>query len=188
MLMPCGPGEINTQRPGDRLAPPPSPLARLLERAGIQVNGPAPWDLRLHDRSAWGRILRHGVLGFGESYMDGQWDCDGLDELVSRLLRANADRLVTPQSLPGWLGQQLRHGVMNLQSVARAFTVAEQHYDLGNDLFAAMLDSRMVCSCAYWARASDLEQAQLDKLDLIGRKLELRSGKRLLKQPWRWPG
>jgi cyclopropane-fatty-acyl-phospholipid synthase len=133
-------------------------------------------------------MLRHGVLGFGESYMDGQWDCDGLDELVSRLLRADADRMVTPQSLPGWLGQQLRHGVMNLQSVARAFTVAEQHYDLGNDLFAAMLDTRMVYSCAYWARASDLEQAQLDKLDLIGRKLQLRGGERLLDVGCGWGG
>jgi cyclopropane-fatty-acyl-phospholipid synthase len=46
----------------------------------------------------------------------------------------------------------------------------------------------MVYSCAYWARASDLEQAQLDKLDLIGRKLQLRGGERLLDVGCGWGG
>src|SRR3990167_5385431 len=77
---------------------------------------------------------------------------------------------------------------MNLQSVARAFSVAERHYDLGNDLFAAMLDSRMVYSCAYWAHADDLEQAQFDKLELIGRKLDLQPGERLLDVGCGWGG
>lgn len=189
MLMPTRPGEITGNGQGGGTGQPvPGPLARLFERAGIQVNGPAPWDLQLHDPAAWGRMLRHGVLGFGESYMDGQWDCERLDELSSRMLRADGDRVVTPQSLPGWLAQQLRHGAMNLQSVARAFSVAERHYDLGNDLFAAMLDSRMVYSCAYWARAADLEQAQLDKLELIGRKLDLQAGERLLDVGCGWGG
>ena len=133
-------------------------------------------------------MLRRGVLGFGESYMDQQWDCERLDELVCRLLRADGDRVVTPQSLPLWLAQQLRHGLMNLQSVARAFSVAQRHYDLGNDLFAAMLDARMVYSCAYWADADDLEQAQLAKLDLIGRKLGLQRGEQLLDVGCGWGG
>ena len=134
--------------------PVPAPVARLLQRAGIQVNGPAPWDLQLHDAATWRRMMAHGTLGFGESYMDGQWDCERLDELVCRLLRADGDHVVTARFLPHWLAQVLRHGLLNLQSVSRAFRVAEQHYDLGNDLFAAMLDSRMVYSCAYWPRAA----------------------------------
>jgi cyclopropane-fatty-acyl-phospholipid synthase len=188
MLMPFRSQDLRPQLHGQRPATVPLPLARLLQRAGVQVNGPAPWDLQLHDAAAWGRMLRQGVLGFGESYMDRQWDCECLEELVSRLLRADADRLVTPRSWPAWLGRQLRPALMNLQSVARAFTVAEQHYDLGNDLFAAMLDTRMVYSCAYWARAGQLEQAQLDKLDLIGRKLELARGERLLDVGCGWGG
>jgi cyclopropane-fatty-acyl-phospholipid synthase len=189
MLMPSEPRDIAAFGRGNAAAQPPAgPLARLFERAGVAVDGPAPWDLQLHDPAAWARMLRHGVLGVGESYMDGQWDCERLDELVCRLLRADADRVVTPQSLPGWLAQQLRHGLMNLQSAARAFRVAEQHYDLGNDLFAAMLDPRMVYSCAYWARANDLGQAQLDKLDLIARKLELRAGESLLDVGCGWGG
>jgi cyclopropane-fatty-acyl-phospholipid synthase len=166
----------------------PGPLARLFQRAGVEVNGSAPWDLQLRDPAAWRRMLRHGTLGFGESYMDGQWDCERLDALVCRLLRADADRVLIPQALPGWLAQVLRHGVLNLQSVSRAFHVAEQHYDIGNDLFAAMLDPQMVYSCAYWARATNLEEAQRDKFDLIGRKLELRPGERLLDVGCGWGG
>lgn len=166
----------------------PRTLARLFERAGIRVNGPDPWDLQLHDPAAWGRMLRHGVLGFGESYMDQQWDCECLEELICRLLLADGDHVVTPQSLPGWLARQLRHGLMNLQSVARAFHVAEQHYDLDNELFAAMLDEQMVYSCAYWAHATDLDQAQRDKLDLICRKLDLQAGEQLLDVGCGWGG
>jgi cyclopropane-fatty-acyl-phospholipid synthase len=193
MLMPTRPGSRSDEaviegRRSTASKPAPAPLARLFEHAGVEVNGSAAWDLQLHDRAAWGRMLRHGTLGFGESYMDGQWDCERLDTLVCRLLRANADRVVTPLSLPGWLSQVMRHGLMNLQTVSRAFHVARQHYDIGNDLFAAMLDSQMVYSCAYWARASDLEGAQRDKLDLIGRKLELRPRERLLDVGCGWGG
>lgn len=169
-------------------AAPPRRIAQLLEQAGIQVNGPAPWDLQLHDPAAWGRMLRHGTLGVGESYVDGQWDCAQLDEFASRLLRADADRLPLLRLVPSWLLQRLRHGLMNLQSVPRAFEVGRQHYDAGNDLFAAMLDSRMVYSCAYWAQADDLETAQLHKLELIGRKLQLRPGERLLDVGCGWGG
>ena len=48
----------------------------------------------------------------------------------------------------------------NLQSRKRAFQVGEQHYDIGNDLFLAMLDPTMSYSCAYWENATTLEQAQ----------------------------
>jgi cyclopropane-fatty-acyl-phospholipid synthase len=166
----------------------PAPIAQLLQRAGIQVNGPAPWDMQICDGATWRRMMAHGTLGFGESYMDGQWECERLDELVCRMLRADGTRVVTARFLPRWLAQELRHVLVNLQSVSRAFRVAEQHYDLGNDLFAAMLDSRMVYSCAYWPRAADLEQAQEHKLELICRKLELRAGERLLDVGCGWGG
>lgn len=181
MLMPSSPAFTQGTSP-------PAPIARMLQRAGVEVNGSAPWDMQIRDEAAWRRILIHGVLGVGESYMDGQWDCQRLDELCCRLLRVDTDRLVTARTLPGWLLRVLRHGLVNLQSVGRAFRVAEQHYDLGNDLFAAMLDSRMVYSCAYWARAATLEEAQEHKLDLICRKLELKPGERLLDVGCGWGG
>ena len=66
--------------------------------------------------------------------------------------------------------------LINLQSKNRAFIVGEKHYDLGNDLFRNMLDPRMNYSCGYWKNASNLKEAQENKLDLICRKLYLEPG------------
>ena len=70
--------------------------------------------------------------------------------------------------------------VFNPQARRRAFEIGKRHYDLGNDLFERLLDPRMVYSCAYWARASTLAEAQETKHELICRKLELTRGMGLL--------
>jgi cyclopropane-fatty-acyl-phospholipid synthase len=55
------------------------------------------------------------------------------------------------------------------------------HYDVGNDFYALWLDKRMVYSCAYYnAPSESLEDAQVDKLDLVCRKLRLRAGQTML--------
>jgi cyclopropane-fatty-acyl-phospholipid synthase len=82
----------------------------------------------------------------------------------------------------------MRNTLMNPQSYRRAFQVGEHHYDTGNDIFEAMLDSSMSYSCGYWAEADDLEQAQFNKLDLICRKLELQPGEKLLDIGCGWGG
>src|SRR5690242_6881393 len=59
----------------------------ILTGTGIAINGSNPWDIRVHDERFFARVLAQGSLGFGESYMEGWWDCDALDELVDRLMR-----------------------------------------------------------------------------------------------------
>jgi len=86
------------------------------------------------------------------------------------------------------LGQVLRHALVNLQSKRRAFLVGEHHYNIGNDVFATMLDSTMSYSCAYWQQATTLEEAQQNKLDLICRKLDVHPGERLLDIGCGWGG
>src|SRR5579862_75743 len=78
--------------------------------------------------------------------------------------------------------------IVNFQTKIRAKQVAEQHYDLGNDLFSLMLDPYMNYSCGYWQQANSLKEAQLNKLDLICRKLQLRPGLRLLDIGCGWGG
>jgi len=79
-------------------------------------------------------------------------------------------------------------GLLGRQSRRRAFQVGEHHYDIGNDVYAAMLDPTMSYSCGYWKDAKDLEQAQLARLRLICDKLELKSGERLLDIGCGWGG
>ncbi len=167
---------------------PPAVLTDLIEPAGVQFNGTAPWDIQVHDSEVYQRILMQGSLGFGEAYMEGLWDCGRLDELFTRLLRADIDKKVTGWARFQLLLQLIRQKTFNLQSSKRAFQVGEQHYDIGNDIFQAMLDSSMSYSCGYWDRADNLEEAQRNKLDMICRKLELKPGERLLDIGCGWGG
>lgn len=171
-----------------RPSTPPPVLRALAMEAGVEFNGPHPWDIQVHDPAVYRRILAHGSLGFGEAYMDGQWDCERLDELFHRLLSIDVDRKLVGLARVRLAWQALRFRLLNLQSEARAFLVGEKHYDIGNDVFEAMLDSSMSYSCGYWAKANSLEEAQRDKLDLICRKLELKPGEHVLEIGCGWGG
>lgn len=151
-------------------------LSNLLGRAGIRVNGDAPWDIQIKDPRAATRILGQGSLGLGESYMDGWWDCAALDQFFDRIFRANLTEHVTAKDVL----QTLRARLLNLQNSRRSWQVGKEHYDVGNDLFSAMLDRRMTYSCGYWKDAGNLDDAQSAKLDLVCRKLGLQPGMRLL--------
>ncbi|MCW4151143.1 cyclopropane fatty acyl phospholipid synthase [Halomonas sp. 18H] len=149
-----------------------------LKGSGVALNGNAPHDLQIHHPDFFSRVLRHGSLGLGESYMDGWWECRRIDELSRRLLRHGLGAHAKTRSER--LRYRLQSTLMNLQSRARAYMVGKAHYDLGNDLFERMLDDTMCYSCGYWKDAKDLHQAQVAKLDLACRKLELEPGMRVL--------
>ncbi len=166
----------------------PGLLRDLLDRAGIRINGHKPWDMQVRDERVYGRIFRSWSLGLGEAYVDGDWDCEQLDEFFTRLLRTDIESRAVGMARLHTLGEWLRHTLFNLQTRDRAFQVAERHYDVGNDVFAAMLDPLMVYSCAYWEHADTLAQAQHDKLDMICRKLALRPGETLLDIGCGWGG
>ncbi|HET20225.1 MAG TPA: cyclopropane fatty acyl phospholipid synthase [Chromatiales bacterium] len=152
-------------------------LEELLAHADIRLDGSRPWDMRLLAPGVPDRIFAKGSLGLGESYLDGEWEADALDEFFTRLLRAGLDQEVRPWRL---LGHALRARLLNRQTLRRARTVGEVHYDLGNDFYQAMLDPRMTYTCGYWRHARTLDEAQEAKLDLVCRKLGLRPGQRVL--------
>ncbi|TYO98971.1 cyclopropane-fatty-acyl-phospholipid synthase [Geothermobacter ehrlichii] len=157
----------------------------LLELADVRIDGDRPWDIRVHDERFFRRLLADGSLGLGESYMDGWWDCEAIDELICHLLRAHLDEKVTS---PAAVIDSLKARLLNRQSRRRAFQVGEHHYNIGNDLYCRMLDSRMIYSCGYWNSAETLEQAQENKLDLSCRKLQLHRGMRVLDIGCGWGG
>jgi len=166
----------------------PAVLQRLLAAADVRFNGDRPWDIQVRDAALYDRILRHGSLGFGEAYVDGAWESQQLDETFTRLLSADLERRVTRIAKLQFLGLFLKNLLTNRQSRRRAFQVGERHYDIGNDVYTAMLDPTMSYSCGYWRDAETLDAAQLAKLKLICDKLELHAGERLLDIGCGWGG
>jgi len=149
----------------------------LLAAAGLQADGPGDRDPQVHHPRFYGRVARQGSLGLGEAYMDGDWSVRSLDGMLFQLLRHGIDQRVRGLAS---LADDLRAWVLNLQSRRRALRVGEQHYDIGNDLFRAMLGERLVYSCGYWREARTLDEAQVAKLDLVCRKLGMQPGMRVL--------
>ncbi|MCF8039490.1 MAG: cyclopropane fatty acyl phospholipid synthase [Desulfohalobiaceae bacterium] len=160
-------------------------VERLLASADIQIDGNRPWDIQVHNQDLYSRLLAKGSLGLGESYQEGWWDCDRLDEFFHRILRA---RLNTSIRTTIEFFEVLQSKLLNLQKPSRAFEVGQRHYDIGNNLFQHMLDKRLIYSCGYWKDASTLDEAQEAKLDLICRKLDLQPGMRVLDIGCGWGG
>lgn len=153
-------------------------VREILSLAGITLNGDKPWDIRIRDERFYRRVMRDGSLGLGESYMDGWWECESLDDFFCRIIPFRPEDKIKKK----WklLLHVLGAAIVNKGSKSSAFEVGKRHYDIGNELFRNMLDERMVYSCAYWKKAQNLNEAQEAKLELICRKLGLCSGYRIL--------
>jgi cyclopropane-fatty-acyl-phospholipid synthase len=153
-------------------------VATLLRAAGIEIDGANPWDFRAHDDRVYARVLAGGTAG--ESYMDGWWDAAQLDEFFTRIHQARLDRRLVTAAL---VATAALARFRNLQGRRLSMRVAQQHYDLSNDLYVAMLGETMQYTCAYYgADAADqtLDEAQHRKLELIAKKLRLQPGMTVL--------
>ena len=159
-------------------------IRNLFESAGIQVNGSKPWDIQIHNSQFYDRVLQETALGLGESYMDGWWDCEAVDEFINKVMLARLDEQVKGN----WkiILNALRARLLNLQTPSRAFEVGEKHYDLGNDLYQRMLDKRLNYTCAYWKKAKTLDEAQEAKLDLVCKKIKIKPGMKILEFGCGW--
>lgn len=159
-------------------------LQELLSHADIMIDGDRLWDPRVKDERFFD-IAFAGSLAIGEAYVDGLWECDDLAELVARFRQASLDERfqIGADGLRVMMAR-----LKNMQSRMRSVDMGKRVYDGAIDLFQAMLDPRMVYSCAYWARASNLAEAQEHKLDLACRKLGLKPGMRVLDVGCGWGG
>src|SRR4051812_11271586 len=131
---------------------------------GVRLDGPNPWDLQILDERFADRLVSQGKLGLGESYMDGWWECEQIDEFILRVL----DRRLLKQIKLDWrvAATVLRLKLLNLQTPKGARQIAAAHYDLGNEFYEKMLGPTMTYSCGYWRDAKTLDEAQDRKHDL----------------------
>ncbi len=152
-------------------------IESLLDGTGILINGGNSYDPQIYNDNFYSRVLRDGSLGLGESYMDNWWDCQNIDQFIHKILNANLDQKI----IKNWdvvLGI-IHSFFFNAGRQSKAFEIGQRHYDLGNDLYKAMLDKRLTYTGGYWKDAQNLDQAQEAKLDLVCRKIGLRSGQKL---------
>lgn len=155
----------------------------LLELADIQIGGSRPQDITVHSPAFYTRVLRDGRLGVGESYMDGEWDAVALDQFIAHLLVARINERVADWRTILYVAAAK---ASNLQNMTRVFRSVERHYDIGNDLYKAMLGETLSYTCGYWPGAKNLDEAQRGKLDLVCRKLGLKPGMKVLELGCGW--
>jgi cyclopropane-fatty-acyl-phospholipid synthase len=131
-----------------------------------------------------------GSIGAGESYMNGYWASSDLTDLLQIIVRnqhvmdgmdSGLARLGVPvQKLLHWLNRNTRKGSRRNISA---------HYDLGNDFYRLWLDDKMMYSAAYFENSeTSLEDASIEKLDRICRKLDLSAGDRVVEIGTGWGG
>jgi cyclopropane-fatty-acyl-phospholipid synthase len=142
----------------------------------------------IHDERFFLRAITAADIGIGESFMDGDWTSPDLVSLV-RLAVRNLRLLDSAHSFLSFargILSRIRHR-LRTNSLRGSRRNIRDHYDLGNEFYRLFLDEQMNYSSAIWARPEDsLEDAQVHKLDLICRKLQLRRGDRVLEIGCGW--
>lgn len=153
-------------------------MQKLLAGGGIEVGGSAPWDIQVHHHDFYKRVITRGTLGLGESYLDGWWSCEALDQFFFKAITA---ALHEKAPLP-WLNKAaaVSSRLFNWQTKSRSGRVATEHYDAYSRIVLSFLDRYKQYSCGYFQETDDLDRAQERKLEMVCRKLALRAGDRLL--------
>ncbi|SIR99565.1 cyclopropane-fatty-acyl-phospholipid synthase [Aquipseudomonas alcaligenes] len=145
-------------------------------------------EIHVQDAAVWAMVAGNGSIGAGEAYIHGYWTTPDLTAVI-RIFVANLDVLDGMERGLALLGRPLLQGLhwlnRNTRQGSRKNIAA--HYDLGNELFEQFLDPTMMYSAAMFQGADDtLEQAQLNKLERICQKLDLKPEDHLLEIGTGW--
>lgn len=151
--------------------------------------------IRIQNQDFFKRCVLYGDIGFGEAYVDGDWDTDNITNVIKWFL-LNVDHAPTVS------GSNVRSLLLNLlkafnklyhlrrsNSISGSRKNISEHYDLNNDFFALFLDPTMTYSSAYYTSDDmTLEEAQLAKYDRLCRQLKLKPEDHVLEIGSGWGG
>lgn len=152
-------------------------------------------NIRIQNPAFFKRCVLYGDIGFGEAYVDGDWDTDNITNVIKWFL-LNVDHAPTVS------GSSVKSGLLNIlkainklyhlkrgNSLSGSRRNISEHYDLNNDFFALFLDPTMTYSSAYYTREDmTLEEAQLEKYDRLCRQLHLKPDDHVLEIGSGWGG
>ena len=145
-------------------------------------------EVQVNDPSVWGMIASNGSIGAGEAFIHGYWSSPDLTKVI-RVLVSNMQVLDAMEGGLARLGRPLIRGLhwVNRNTRKGSQKNIAAHYDLGNEMFEQFLDPTMMYSAAQFLSADDtLEQAQLNKLQRICQKLDLKPEDHLLEIGTGW--
>ena len=130
-------------------------------------------------------------LALGESYVDGDWETDDLVAFVEKCCQSPV-LFNKGFNLIARLIHSFPLLTLNMQTKSQSRKDISSHYDIGNDLYKLMLDRSMNYSCGYWQKnvpinsreksglCETVDEAQMNKMLLIGKKLQLKPGMKVL--------
>lgn len=161
-------------------------IRRILDKADVRIGGKRPWDLQIRHPGFYRRVLLQGSLGLGESYMDGWWDCEQIDQFFYSILTSKMSA-AEMKPVIRWVAD-LTGRLSNMQTHARSHKCVEKHYDPDGDIILAFLDPYNQYTCGYFDQTDELNVAQEKKLDLICRKLQISTQDHVLDIGCGWGG
>ncbi|NBA85666.1 methyltransferase domain-containing protein [Emticicia sp. CRIBPO] len=151
--------------------------------------------IRINNTDFFKRVILYGDIGFGEAYVDGDWDTDNITHVLKWFM-------LNIEKTPGVSGSRVKSLGLNLLKLINKVSHLKNsntisgsrkniaaHYDLNNDFFSLFLDATMTYSSAYFVREGmTLEQAQEAKYERLCRQLNLQSKDHVLEIGSGWGG
>ena len=169
----------------------PDGTQSVIGRPGEKISA----NVRVTRWSFFKRCVLFGDIGFGEAYMDGDWETDDITMVISWFILniENSPAMSGSRAkkfLINLLGWQNRLGhLFNRNSPDTSRSNISFHYDLGNDFYKLFLDPTMTYSSALFTDATrTLEEAQIAKYDRLCRLLKLQPTDHVLEIGSGWGG
>ncbi len=160
------------------------------QRVFGEDDSPDKGVIDVRDYRFFPRLVFGGDIGFGESYMAGEWDTPDLTALFTVIIRNRAavsdGNWLT--AMPQLVRERLAHMALENSIIGSRKNIYE-HYDLGNDFYALFLDESMTYSCGLFLSAEDsLETAQQHKYDRLIDKAGIDADDHVLEIGCGWGG